>query len=574
MLISFLIRKGFRVHRTLCVTTYSFFTSIGAVLLAVSLTAVSCTKETADESCGLFVSKKTCNVLVTLKTGLDNEVDVKGYNSWHLRTDISNVWVIQLSENGERQLCEPKYVTSFKPMGGGYTFEARLIEANAMVIFLANTSDPTLVPATGNTLASIQSLTKPMGSLVTNGYIASFAKWSGQVSRLSLITATLTRTSALLDLTIDTQDLPAEYTVTMNEILVDQMPMQVPYLFPENVTNYPGATASFGRIVGLSGSITQDLTKKTWSKHVDLSPNVRGKGSATNPTQKNAATCPAGEANRCGRLCVRFVLATKDGNFTETDRVTVYLGQNATNDFNIYPGDILKLTLKIKGFKKNDVRITASNRNTIYKDYPLRWSRVDDQPRLKYNCRDQKPAIVAQIYFKTKAISNQIKLIYKNAREVEGSEGIQTPRYEYIRPVLRLTELMANPGTWNEATPEWGAADDNERDFCVHINNAYYLAGERLEAMYKKHGWTQCGGIEIYTNTRNASTGGEEKPASNLAISCCRKDHCHDGYYTQMKEIGKVPGGYVVDNATGNPRPWGFNSHDIGISMITVPTIE
>lgn len=574
MFISFLIKREFLVHRILCLTVHFGFACIGAALLAVTLAVVSCTKETADEQSGLFASTKTCNVHVTLKTGLGNEVDVKAHNSWHDRTNILNVWVIQLSEDGKRQLCEPKYVTSFKNVGGGYTFEARLVEANAIVIFLANTGNNGLLPATGNTLSSIQQLNYS-GAVNKNGVICSSGQWSGEVSRQKLITATLRRTSALLDLTIDTNDLPEEYTVTLTGIQVLGSPMSYFYLFKDGVTPYPTVDmCNFGRTTALDGSVTADITKTRWEKTIDIMPNARGKGTAATPSKKNAASCPTGEADRCSKLEVYFQLSTKTNTFSETEKVTIYLGQNATNDFNIYPGDNIKLTLKIKGFKKNDVRITASNRNTIYENYPLRWSKVTDAPSLVYDCRDQKPAIVAQIYFNARLRSNKIKLIYINDHEVEGSAGIQTPRYEYIRPVLQLFELAQNGTPYDHGSTKWNAQNDETRELSDHINTSYYLAGERLEEMKENTGWMQCGAVVVTTREKpGAPVNPRGTTLRGLAVACCRKDHNHDGYYTQMRQVGAISG-YVVDNRTGQQRPWGFEGQDHGPSVVEVPTIE
>lgn len=375
---------------------HSASVAVPAFLLLCALAGGSCTKEINDAPGG-SAGGGTHDVTIALSPSLDNVVDVKAYNSWHNATDVRNLWIIQLSTDGTKQLCEPRYVTSFRNAGGQYRCEASLVKGASQVIFLANTNNPSLVPATGNTLASIQNLNYAFSSGVSKGgAIPAFATWTGTVDRFKTISATLTRTSALLDLTIRTDELPDIYTVTMNEIRIEQMPMAIHYLFPKNATPYPDANESFGRLVGLSGSVTQDLTKKTFNKYFDISPNVRGSGTAREPKDKNASTCPTGESNRCGYVNVRFNIATTDGAFSETENVRIYLGQNATNDFNIYPGDIIKLTLNIKGFKKYDTRISGSNMQTKYLDYPLRWSRIEADEQI---INDYVQSIVSVIYF-------------------------------------------------------------------------------------------------------------------------------------------------------------------------------
>ena len=375
---------------------HSASVAVPALVLLCAIAGGSCTKE-IDDAPGGSAGGGTHDVTIALSPSLDNVVDVKAYNSWHNATDVRNLWIIQLSTDGTRQLCEPRYVTSFRNAGGQYRCEASLVKGGSQVIFLANTNDPALVPATGNTLASIQKLNYAFSSGVSKGEaIPAFATWTGAVSRFKTISATLTRTSALLDLTIRTDELPDIYTVTMNEIRIEQMPMAIHYLFPKNATPYPDANESFGRLVGLSGSVTQDLTKKTFNKYFDISPNVRGSGTAREPKDKNASTCPTGESNRCGYVNVRFNIATTDGAFSETENVRIYLGQNATNDFNIYPGDIIKLTLNIKGFKRYDTRIQSSNTKTIYMDYPNRFSRIQDED--PGNAATLKEAVASMVF--------------------------------------------------------------------------------------------------------------------------------------------------------------------------------
>lgn len=367
-------------------------------MLLLALTLASCSKE---NDAGQYVgptSGETCKVNITLETGLKGQIETK--NSWHENTAINNVWVIQLSEDGKKQLCKPKYVTTTQAMGGTRRrLEAFLVKERSMVIFLANTGNSTLVPETGNTLASIQMLNYAYSSGVNKGgTVPSYAVWTGQVNDGMLIERTLRRTSARIKLSIDTQNVPEKFNVQLTGIYLLQWPQKIFYLFPDSKKPFPtDAETAFGTIQNLTGSVNSDITNTLFSRELDLPPNVRGKGSAKSPQEKTSRTCPDGEAQRCGICRVQFTFAAKNGSFTATETLDIYLGRNTTDDFNIYPGDNLQLVLAVKGFGKTDLRIRESGVKTQYLDLPLRWSRVDGTTR-KISASNDTELIAAYVY--------------------------------------------------------------------------------------------------------------------------------------------------------------------------------
>lgn len=367
-------------------------------MLLLALTLASCSKE---NDAGQYVgptSGETCKVNITLETGLKGQIETK--NSWHENTAINNVWVIQLSEDGKKQLCKPKYVTTTQAMGGTRRrLEAFLVKERSMVIFLANTGNSTLVPETGNTLASIQMLNYAYSSGVNKGgTVPSYAVWTGQVNDGMLIERTLRRTSARIKLSIDTRNVPEQFNVQLKGIYLIQWPLKIFYLFPDSKKPFPtDAETAFGTIQNLTGSVNRDITNTLFSRDLDLPPNVRGKGSAKSPQEKTSRTCPDGEAQRCGICRVQFTFATKNGSFTATETLDIYLGRNTTDDFNIYPGDDLRLVLDVKGFGKADLRIRESGVETKYLDLPLRWSRVDGTTR-KISASNDTELIAAYVY--------------------------------------------------------------------------------------------------------------------------------------------------------------------------------
>lgn len=367
-------------------------------MLLLALTLASCSKE---NDAGQYVgptSGETCKVNITLETGLKGQIETK--NSWHENTAINNVWVIQLSEDGKKQLCKPKYVTTTQAMGGTRRrLEAFLVKDRSMVIFLANTGNSTLVPETGNTLASIQMLNYAYSSGVNKGgAIPSYAVWTGQVNDGTLIERTLRRTSARITLSIDTRNVPEKFNVRLTGIYLIQWPQKIFYLFPDSKKPFPtDAETAFGRVQNLTSSVNRDITNTLFSRDLDLPPNVRGKGSAKSPQEKTSRTCPDGEAQRCGICRLEFTFAAKSGSFTATERLDIYLGRNTTDDFNIYPGDQLQLVLDVRGFGKSDLRITESGVNTKYLDLPLRWSRVNGTSRKIWASNDTE-LIAAYVY--------------------------------------------------------------------------------------------------------------------------------------------------------------------------------
>lgn len=367
-------------------------------MLLLALTLASCSKE---NDAGQYVgptSGETCKVNITLETGLKGQIETK--NSWHENTAINNVWVIQLSEDGKKQLCKPKYVTTTQAMGGTRRrLEAFLVKDRSMVIFLANTGNSTLVPETGNTLASIQMLNYAYSSGVNKGgAVPSYAVWTGQVNDGTLIERTLRRTSARITLSIDTRNVPEKFNVRLTGIYLIQWPQKIFYLFPDSKKPFPtDAETAFGTVQNLTSSVNSDITNTLFSRYLDLPPNVRGKGSAKSPQEKTSRTCPDGEAQRCGICRLEFTFAAKSGSFTATERLDIYLGRNTTDDFNIYPGDQLQLVLDVRGFRKSDLRITESGVNTKYLDLPLRWSRVNGTSRKIWASNDTE-LIAAYVY--------------------------------------------------------------------------------------------------------------------------------------------------------------------------------
>lgn len=453
-------------------------------MLLLALTLASCSKE---NDAGQYVSPtsgETCKVNITLETGLTGQIETK--NSWHENTAINNVWVIQLSEDGKKQLCKPKYVTTTQAMGGTRRrLEAFLVKERSMVIFLANTGNSTLVPETGNTLASIQMLNYAYSSGVNKGgTVPSYAVWTGQVNDGMLIERTLRRTSARIKLSIDTRNVPEQFKVQLTGIYLLQWPSKIFYLFPDSNKPFPtDAETAFGTIQNLTSSVNSDITNTLFSRDLDLPPNVRGKGSAKSPQEKTSRTCPDGEAKRCGICRVQFTFAAKNGSFTATETLDIYLGRNTTDDFNIYPGDDLRLVLDVKGFGKADLRITESGVKTKYLDLPLRWSRVDGTKRKIWDSNDTE-LIAAYVYHDVHLATRHTDYGMYAVSPTKTMVTAGPLCYPWTRPVNAGHTVMGYEPTQQEKDAIWKMADmdTTRRTLQEHVERirVAYPAGHAL----------------------------------------------------------------------------------------------
>lgn len=345
-------------------------------LLLFVFVGVSCTKETPDVQGG-FAGGETHVVTIALSQGLDNVVDVKADDYSSYLTDIRNLWIVQLSSDGKTQLARPVYTTSLQKQKDIYRCQLPLMDGQCQLILLANTDDQNLIQDEGNSYDAISQLTYKSDA-IRNPSVAppSCAIWNGRIDGPTTIRAELKRSSALLDLTIDATDLPEIYTLKMQSIAINGCAEDVRYVVADESDSLPNNKRITGFMLMES---EQDITNNVFKTVVGIPPAPAGKGSSSTPYTKNAENAPTGVEKYCLSVTMDFTLDTKDGSYTAKEAVRIYLGQDAKNDYNVFPGDIIQVVAKIKDFKRFDLRISEGSRKTKYEMYPCRWSTVQGE---------------------------------------------------------------------------------------------------------------------------------------------------------------------------------------------------
>lgn len=345
-------------------------------LLLFVFVGVSCTKETPDVQGG-FAGGETHVVTIALSQGLDNVVDVKADDYSSYLTDIRNLWIVQLSSDGKTQLARPVYTTSLQKQKDIYRCQLPLMDGQCQLILLANTDDQNLIQDEGNSYDAISQLTYKSDA-IRNPSVAppSCAIWNGRIDGPTTIRAELKRSSALLDLTIDATDLPEIYTLKMQSIAINGCAEDVRYVVDDESDSLPNNKRTAGFVLMKS---EQDITNNVFKTVVGIPPAPAGKGSSSTPYTKNAENAPTGVEKYCLSVRMDFTLDTKDGSYTAQEAVQIYLGQDAKNDYNVFPGDIIQVVAKIKDFKRFDLRISEESRRTKYEMYPCRWSTVQGE---------------------------------------------------------------------------------------------------------------------------------------------------------------------------------------------------
>lgn len=357
-----------RLHGTLRRAARRGAACMHAVLLVCVLAAVSCSKEIVDEQTG-----RICIVPITLETGLEAQIDVKSVSGIDEKV-IKDVWVIQLSEDGSKQLRTPEYLNQIKKVSGKYVCSCELEAVPSKVIFLANTGDASLVPSTGNTLASISALsyrvTADEASLLPNGAIPSSGEWNGTPEMTKGISIPLISVIAKVNLTLR-EDYSSGYKLKKVE-LINVPP--VCYFF-----NCPRTATWPSESVGTP--INRVLTRQTeygdWRGSFFVPPVLNKTTLGTTDQNKTAAYAPS---RFCQALRLTGTIAMQypeiEGcDFNAECTHIFYLGRNTTNDWTIEPGQCLSLELEIKGANPNDLRCEVTKLTTNVTTLPLRWAR-------------------------------------------------------------------------------------------------------------------------------------------------------------------------------------------------------
>ena len=328
---------------------------------------------------------------------------------------INNVWVIQLDANGnvlpanDTSLGDDDYFTS----GELETTETDnykqasvpLKEDVSQIYFIANAGEGIFSDC--KTKSEIENKNKTItneNDLAINNAFPMSGVWDTNDSPVSGSSNTyninMYRAVAYLDFTLKVSDeLPDEQKFALSSIQVKHAAGKLHYFrslesFPTNgstpttaTTTYPALTLqtdSINYTVNKYGQGTRvfanekwmtDMTEcegdlwtgsNNWTIQYYLPENARGKGTGATQLDKDATHGPNGNANFCTYIEIKGYYL-HNGLVSEVT-YHVYLGENNTNDYNIYRNTQYKVETTILGQYKTDTRINGLNPEN-YLDY-------------------------------------------------------------------------------------------------------------------------------------------------------------------------------------------------------------
>lgn len=367
--------KNLIFRQRLRVYAHSASVAVPAFLLLCALAGGSCTKA-IDDAPGGSAGRGTHDVTITLSPRLANAIDVKAGTSVDDAPELENLAIFQFNEGDGTILCNPQLITNLQKNNGVYRCQAALMKGKCKVVFIANYDRNSQLVTE---IKEFKALSEKRLTIAVreNTFDSPFtAEWTGEVNRETEIAAKLKSTTADLNLTIDTREVPNYYTVILQRIALETN--REALFFPT-----PGHEADnlSPQIIGLD-KVEQplDITNQIISFDIPVVPWPGGVGTAASPKEKDNNHTPV-SGYGTNVVTIYFRLKETDGGFDRSERVKIYLGQNAINDFNVYANDKITATLKIKGFQLNDTRIsTTRNNEDEYLDWPLRWSKMLNDP--------------------------------------------------------------------------------------------------------------------------------------------------------------------------------------------------
>lgn len=144
----------------------------------------------------------------------------------------------------------------------------------------------------------------------------------------------------------------------LQEVSVHNVPLKISYS-PLNESNtyqetlFPAADAANFKDYTATNTGFGETNSLKWY----IAPNRRGTGTATSSDEKSAFTAPEGQANYCTYIQIKGLLKeTASGAQTEV-YYNVYLGNNSTNDYNLWANNAYRAQLTIKGFNSGSMEV-------------------------------------------------------------------------------------------------------------------------------------------------------------------------------------------------------------------------
>ena len=347
---------------------------------------------------------------ITLTPDIPLEVEVKSdlSNQDVDQYQINEVQIFQLADDAIVQNADGANSTYFNGTtdikevtgsdGKKYTVDVRIMDGVDELLIIANAGGR-LTDTELTNRASIEALSKVVSSeaalFTENQGIPMYGIWesgSGDISNIDM-------KRSVAKVTFKLSAAPADGgEFAINSIRVMNVPQVLYYLRDKSVNTAPHPTLT------ADDDLTQDYEKETYGnanqtidkvKWADgstalwmpslsgeeryaelltgeeelwwfMPENARGKGSATGEYEKNKENAPSGQGDYCTYVEIKGFYRL--GELVNAVTYHVYLGENNTDDYNVFRNTHYEVTATIKGQDRIDTRINEFTPDN-YLDY-------------------------------------------------------------------------------------------------------------------------------------------------------------------------------------------------------------
>ena len=277
---------------------------------------------------------------------------------------VADLWVLQYDMSGGAagSLAARRYVGSTVQDGATVRVTADLEPMEqARIVVLANVpgmfSESEL--PTGSTLADLAALTYPVnassGSALPEEYSSTLPMRGDSGDDLKLETGQtatvripLYRLVSKVNFTVDNLCSEGWPRLTLTDISLRNVPAAGSYgrvtAATHASTRYPAAASGNFRDYDVLSDGLGTSCEMLWY----LAPNSRGTGIGTTPADKTAANAPFGEGDYCTYAYVQGMMQLEEDAHLIPMSYRVYLGGNATNDYNVWANEAYRIKLTIR----------------------------------------------------------------------------------------------------------------------------------------------------------------------------------------------------------------------------------
>ena len=291
-------------------------------------------------------------------------------------TAVGDMWVLQFDTeaSAEGSLIHRAYVPAQDIVQDGAGLKAPVMlrgSGSSVIVVVANAPESftASVLPDGATLAELRTRTFAVGSTAGRslpGDASVRLPMYGQTEPMAVsltgsqaVSLDLRRLAARMNLTLFNHFTSGYPLLKLTSVTLRNAPTKISYgpltsdaadlgeVFPEandeNFRNYDPVTTN----------LTGEETSYVWY----LAPNRRGTGTASKAEDKDVMTAPAGQGGYCTHVSIRGQVTMAEGGTPREVIYNVYLGGNATNDYNLWANAAYSARLAITGFNEEQIEV-------------------------------------------------------------------------------------------------------------------------------------------------------------------------------------------------------------------------